>query len=51
MPPDDEATTRHGSPMSTFRLGIDIGGTFTDGALVDETNGEDAERQGSVDTR
>jgi N-methylhydantoinase A len=26
--------------MSTYRLGIDIGGTFTDGALVDETTGE-----------
>ncbi len=25
--------------MSTFRLGIDIGGTFTDGALVDERSG------------
>jgi len=26
--------------MSTYRLGIDVGGTFTDGALVDETTGE-----------
>jgi N-methylhydantoinase A len=26
--------------MSPSRLGIDIGGTFTDGALVDETTGE-----------
>jgi N-methylhydantoinase A len=26
--------------MSTYRLGIDIGGTFTDGALVDEATGE-----------
>jgi N-methylhydantoinase A len=26
--------------MSAYRLGIDIGGTFTDGALVDETTGE-----------
>ena len=26
--------------MSTSRLGIDIGGTFTDGALVDESTGE-----------
>jgi N-methylhydantoinase A len=26
--------------MSTYRIGIDIGGTFTDGALVDETTGE-----------
>ncbi|MCZ6557306.1 MAG: hydantoinase/oxoprolinase family protein [SAR324 cluster bacterium] len=26
--------------MTTFRLGIDIGGTFTDGALVDEATGE-----------
>lgn len=26
--------------MTTYRLGIDIGGTFTDGALVDETTGE-----------
>jgi N-methylhydantoinase A len=26
--------------MSSYRLGIDIGGTFTDGALVDETTGE-----------
>jgi N-methylhydantoinase A len=25
--------------MTTYRLGIDIGGTFTDGALVDETSG------------
>ena len=25
--------------MSPSRLGIDIGGTFTDGALVDETAG------------
>ena len=25
--------------MTTYRLGIDIGGTFTDGALVDETTG------------
>jgi N-methylhydantoinase A len=26
--------------VSVYRLGIDIGGTFTDGALVDETTGE-----------
>ncbi len=26
--------------MTTYRLGIDIGGTFTDGALVDEDSGE-----------
>ncbi len=26
--------------MSTYRLGVDIGGTFTDGALVDETTGD-----------
>ena len=26
--------------MTTFRLGVDIGGTFTDGALVDEATGE-----------
>ena len=26
--------------MSTYRLGIDVGGTFTDGALVEETTGE-----------
>ena len=26
--------------MTTYRLGIDIGGTFTDGALVNETTGE-----------
>ena len=26
--------------MPTYRLGIDIGGTFTDGALVDEDSGE-----------
>jgi len=26
--------------MSSYRLGIDIGGTFTDGALVDEATGE-----------
>jgi N-methylhydantoinase A len=26
--------------MSTYRLGIDVGGTFTDGALVDEATGE-----------
>jgi N-methylhydantoinase A len=26
--------------VSTYRLGIDIGGTFTDGALVDEATGE-----------
>jgi len=26
--------------MTTYRLGIDIGGTFTDGALVDEGSGE-----------
>jgi N-methylhydantoinase A/oxoprolinase/acetone carboxylase beta subunit len=25
--------------MSTYRLGIDIGGTFTDAALVDEHSG------------
>ena len=25
--------------MSPSRLGIDIGGTFTDGALVDQTTG------------
>ena len=40
MPQDDNAVKRQGSPMSTFRLGIDIGGTFTDGALVDESTGE-----------
>ena len=28
MPPDDKAVKRQGSPMSTFRLGIDIGGTY-----------------------
>ncbi len=28
--------------MSTFRLGVDIGGTFTDGALVNEGTGETA---------
>ena len=26
--------------MTTFRLGVDIGGTFTDGALVNEATGE-----------
>jgi N-methylhydantoinase A len=26
--------------MSTYRLGVDIGGTFTDGAFVDEATGE-----------
>src|SRR5918911_3563301 len=26
--------------MTTYRLGIDVGGTFTDGALVDEATGE-----------
>jgi len=26
--------------MTTFRLGIDVGGTFTDGALVDDATGE-----------
>jgi N-methylhydantoinase A len=26
--------------MSIYRLGIDVGGTFTDGALVEETTGE-----------
>ncbi|MCH8883248.1 MAG: hydantoinase/oxoprolinase family protein [SAR324 cluster bacterium] len=26
--------------MTTYRLGIDIGGTFTDGALVNESSGE-----------
>ena len=26
--------------MTTYRLGVDIGGTFTDGALVNETSGE-----------
>jgi N-methylhydantoinase A len=26
--------------MSSYRLGVDIGGTFTDGALVDEATGE-----------
>ncbi|HEX9843970.1 MAG TPA: hydantoinase/oxoprolinase N-terminal domain-containing protein, partial [bacterium] len=26
--------------MTTYRLGIDIGGTFTDGALVNERSGE-----------
>jgi N-methylhydantoinase A len=26
--------------MNTYRLGIDVGGTFTDGALVDEATGE-----------
>jgi N-methylhydantoinase A len=26
--------------VSTYRLGVDIGGTFTDGALVDEATGE-----------
>ena len=26
--------------MSSYRLGIDIGGTFTDGALVDEATGD-----------
>ncbi len=26
--------------MTTYRFGIDIGGTFTDGALVDESSGE-----------
>ena len=30
MPQDDNAVKRQGSPMSTFRLGIDIGGTYTD---------------------
>src|SRR5690242_16077713 len=28
-----------GAMEMTFRLGIDIGGTFTDGALVDEATG------------
>ena len=29
-----------GSPNTTYRLGVDVGGTFTDLLLINETNGE-----------
>ena len=32
-------SSRRGRYMSTYRVGIDIGGTFTDAAFVDEQTG------------
>jgi len=29
-----------GSPAATFRIGVDIGGTFTDLMLIDDLSGE-----------
>ena len=37
--------------MSTLRLGVDIGGTFTDFALLDESRGELSGRRRPSDPR
>ena len=34
-----------------YRLGIDIGGTFTDGILLNEIHGRDSYRKGSIYTQ
>ena len=38
--PPDQSHSRQGVPVTAWRVGIDIGGTFTDAALVDGETGQ-----------